>query len=151
MWGIGHDLERQRRERLLGERGLRVISRASPLRRRAGDRREVERRRHVVADGVEQRLDALVLERRAVEHRHDAVVDAGLADAARISSGGDLLVAEELLHDVLVVSESTSMSPGGTRRPARPCRRGCRRRPRGAELFALPDPGLHLTRSTMPR
>jgi hypothetical protein len=35
------------------------------------DRRDVERRRQVVDDRVEQRLHALVLERRAAEHRHD--------------------------------------------------------------------------------
>ena len=62
---VGLDLEHQRRERLL------VVGVAlDGLRRsdvRALDRRHVERRRQVVADGVEHRLDALVLVGGAAE------------------------------------------------------------------------------------
>ena len=68
---VGHDLERQRRER-------RVVGRR-PLDERLGtlvgiephDRRHVDRRRQVVDDRVEQRLHALVLERRPADDRHE--------------------------------------------------------------------------------
>ena len=101
--GVGHDLERQRRERLV------VVGLASDLdtfalERGALDGRDVQRRRQVIDDGVEQGLHALVLERGAVQHRDDTVVDATvIADgAAMISTFGDLLFLEVLLHDVLV-------------------------------------------------
>ena len=42
----------------------------------AGDRRHVERRGQVVDDGVEHRLDALVLQRRAAQDRDDLVARA---------------------------------------------------------------------------
>ena len=71
---VGGDLEREGRERLLV-----VDRRAAAPRPLAGmhpdDRRDVERRGQVVDDRVEHRLDALVLERRAGEHRHDAVLE----------------------------------------------------------------------------
>src|SRR5256712_11865437 len=58
---VGHDLECQRRKRL-------VIARAAQkwlgaIKRSALYRRNIERRRQVINYGVEQRLDALVLER----------------------------------------------------------------------------------------
>src|SRR4029077_2349917 len=61
---VGHDLERQRRERrLVGRRPL--DDRLFLLGRvEAGNRGYVERRRQEVDDRVEQRLDTLVLERR---------------------------------------------------------------------------------------
>ena len=46
----------------------------------AFDRRNVQRRRQIVDDRVEQRLDALVLERRAAQHRHEREVERALAD-----------------------------------------------------------------------
>ena len=77
--GVGHDLEREGRERLLvGELAGELLV---FLERHAVDRREVGGRRQVVDDGVEQRLDALVLERGAEQDRHDLVGDGGLADA----------------------------------------------------------------------
>src|SRR3954470_912958 len=68
---VGRDLERER-----GERAA-VVGRARLLPRlvlaldldHAADRRHVERAREVVEHGVEQRLDALVLERRAAQDR----------------------------------------------------------------------------------
>ena len=59
--GVGHDLEGQRGERLVVV-GL-ALELFVALRVHAGDRREVDRRRQVVDDRVEQRLHALVLER----------------------------------------------------------------------------------------
>ena len=44
------------------------------------DRRHVERRRQIIDHGVEQRLHALVLERRAAQHREESAGDHGLAD-----------------------------------------------------------------------
>ena len=65
---VGHDLE--------GERGERRVEARGPLGHRrsvfgidALDRRHVERARQVVDHRVEQRLDALVLEGGAEQHR----------------------------------------------------------------------------------
>ena len=62
---VGHDLEDQGRERR--------FVRGRPLELRADvvvslDRRDVERRGEIVDDGVEQLLDALVLERGSADH-----------------------------------------------------------------------------------
>ena len=68
--GVVHDLEGEHGERL----GRRAACARSPRRSRtsmpliAG---AIERRRQIVDDGVEQRLHALVLERRAAEHRDE--------------------------------------------------------------------------------
>ena len=78
--GVGHDLERQRRERLVVARPCaRRVS--SPLMSMPSIGREVERRRQVVDDRVEQRLHALVLERRAAEHGHELDGERAGADA----------------------------------------------------------------------
>ena len=77
---VGHDLEGERGERLLGRGAARELvlgARVDPV-----HGRHVERARQVVDDRVEQRLDALVLERGAAEHRHDAHVERGLAQRA---------------------------------------------------------------------
>ena len=68
---VGHDLERQRRKRrVVGRRTL--DDGFGPLVRiEALDRRHVDRRRQVVDDRVEQRLHALVLERRPADDRHE--------------------------------------------------------------------------------
>ena len=69
---VGHDLEREPRERLVVGRaalaGLAVLELAL-------HRRDVGRRRHVVDHRVEHRLHALVLERGAAQHRHDLARD----------------------------------------------------------------------------
>ena len=78
---VGHDLEGERRR--------------TARRRRSGARRPrrepgltpwiggtSSRRRQVVDDRVEQRLHALVLERRAAQHRHQLAGERALADAA---------------------------------------------------------------------
>ena len=98
---VGHDLEGQRAERLVEARlaldllaGLRVDARDGAL---------VERRRQVVDDRVEQRLDALVLERRAAQDGRDREVERAGADRRAQARGVDLLVLEERHRDVLVV------------------------------------------------
>ena len=66
---VAHDLERERRERLvLGRAPRELVLRA---RVDAVDRRDVERARQVVDDGVEQRLHALVLEGGAEQDGRD--------------------------------------------------------------------------------
>ena len=93
---VGHDLERQRGERRV------VVGRALELLDAldvdAGDRRQVERAGQEVDDGVEHGLHALVLERRAAQHRHDLVGDGAGAERLAQVVGGDLLVAEVLLE-----------------------------------------------------
>jgi hypothetical protein len=63
---VGHDLERECGERLVVGRLALAFLAVLEL---ALHRRDVRRRRHVVDHGVEHRLHALVLERRAAEHR----------------------------------------------------------------------------------
>ena len=60
--GVVHDLERKHRKRLFI--GRMTLDFSFGLDVDALDRRNVERRRQVIADGVEQRLNALVLEGR---------------------------------------------------------------------------------------
>ena len=85
--GVGRDLERQRRERLVVVDDGRSPRRSSPFSRMPLMARHVGRRRQVVDDRVEQRLHALVLERRAAQRRHDLVGQRARADARlRISS-----------------------------------------------------------------
>ena len=147
--GVGHDLEGQRGERLVVVRlALELLV---ALEVHARDRREVERRRQVVDDGVEQGLHALVLEGRAGEDGHDAVVDGGLAQRPLEVVGGDLLVAEELLEDVVVVvrddvDELLAVLVGLVLR----ARRGCRRRRtwRRAPRRARRGPSCRAGRST---
>ena len=136
---VGDDLERQR-----GERGLLVglarRSSSSPLTLVPCGRRDVERARQEVDDGVEHRLDALVLERRTGEHRDEVAGQGALADDLLQVGLGERLVAEVLLEDLVVLAARRCRAAcGATRRP-RPAARGrcplrgtrrpCRRRPR---------------------
>ena len=57
--GVGHDLEGQSRERLGIVRG--AVLDLIRLGHRAGDRRDVQRGRHIIDDGVQQLLHALFL------------------------------------------------------------------------------------------
>ena len=97
---VGHDLEGERRERLA------VIGVAHDdlvgLRVQALDRRHVERRREVVDDRVEQRLHALVLERRAAEDRRELEVERRLADRLLEQRDRDLGLLEDQLDDLVV-------------------------------------------------
>ena len=92
---VGRDLEGQ------GAEGLVVVGGAEHFLVRdrvlADDRRHVQRRRQVVHDRVQHRLDALVLERRAGQHGHDAVLEGAQAQAAL-----DVFVAERVALEVLV-------------------------------------------------
>ena len=63
----------------------------------------VDRRGQVVDDRVEHELHALVLEGGAAEHRDAQAVERGLADRALQLLDGGLLLADELLHQLVVV------------------------------------------------
>ena len=99
---VGDDLERQRGERLLVrcgplERGLGVVDVVRD------DRRHLEGRGQVGHDGVQQRLDALVAQRRAGEHRRDRVADRGAPDRLLQFGLADLVAFEERDHQLVVV------------------------------------------------
>ena len=98
--GVGHDLERERRERsivarraLLGLAGLGVD---------ALDRRDVERAGQIVDDGVEQLLHALVLVRGAADDGHHLDRDGGAADGGADLVRRHFLALKVHLHDLVV-------------------------------------------------
>ena len=135
---VGDDLERQRGERRLvvGLAGdVLVAAQVRALRRR-----DVERARQVVDDGVEHRLDALVLERRAGEHGHEVAGERADADDLLQVGLGQRLVGEVLLEHLVVLAGTPCRAacgatprprPAGRRRsPPRGTWRPCRRRPR---------------------
>jgi len=69
------------------------------------DGRQIQRRRQERDDAVEQFLHALVVERRAAEHRHERHLDRRLADRGDQLFGCDRRgVFEELLHQRVVGS-----------------------------------------------
>ena len=97
---VGRDLEREGAERLAVVGGLEDLDVGARL--EADDRRHVERRRQVVDDRVEHRLDALVLERRAAQDRDPLVLQGREPDAVLDLGLGDLLALEELVGEVVV-------------------------------------------------
>ena len=102
--GVGHHLEGERRERglvvggALGRAAFPVLGRLD-----AHDGRHVERRRQVVDHGVEERLDALVLEARAAHDRRHLDVEGRLAEGPLDPIGRDLLLGEVGLHQLVVI------------------------------------------------
>src|SRR6266511_3978330 len=97
--GIGHDLERERRERLfvagLARLGLAVIVLAL-------DRWNVHGRRQVIDHGIEHRLHALVLECGATQHRHDFVFDGADAQPLLDVVVREIVTLEVLVHELIV-------------------------------------------------
>ena len=77
---VGHDLERERRERLVERGAARELVLGARVDAVHG--RHVERARQVVDDRVEQRLHALVLERGAASTGVTAIVERGGAERA---------------------------------------------------------------------
>ena len=138
---VGHDLEGERRERRV--RIGRALVLGLGLRVEAVHRRHVERARQVVDHGVEQQLDALVLEGRAEQDRRDLVGERagadGAADHLRRHRGLVLDVRPEHLvvevrdrvdQLVVVLLRPARRARPGSRRRRTPCRgRPCRRRP----------------------
>ena len=99
---VGDDLERQCGELLvLGTTGDRDLLAALHL--DALGRRDVERARQEVDDGVEHRLHTLVLERRTAQDRHEVERQRALADRLLDVGLGELLTAEVLVHQRLVL------------------------------------------------
>jgi len=97
---VGHDLERQRRERLVvGGLARDVLEGVGGV---AIDGRFVGRRGQVVHDRVEQALDPLVLEGRAAQHRVDDAHDRALADRAPQVVGGVGLLVQVVVEQLLV-------------------------------------------------
>ena len=107
--------------------------------------RDVERRRQVVDDGVEHRLDALVLERRAAQHRHEVEGERAGADGALDVGLGDVVAGEVLLHQLVVAAgdrlEHLLAELVGL---IDHVGRDVDLVPLGAELLVVPDEGLHL-------
>ena len=64
--------------------------------------RHVQRRREVIDHGVEQELHALVLQRRAAEHGHQAQVDGGAAQGSLQLVVGDLLALQVAQGQLIV-------------------------------------------------
>ena len=71
---ISPNLERQRAERavVVGGAGFGFACVSGLMPTISGN---IQRRRQIIDHGIEQRLDALVLERRATDHRHKLVLD----------------------------------------------------------------------------
>ncbi len=97
---VGHDLERKRGERLV-VRGLagdldRVVAGLGAL-----DGLDVQRRRQVLDDRVEQGLDALVLERGATEDRRERRRQGALADRGDEQLLGDVLALHGEFHHLV--------------------------------------------------
>mmetsp|Transcript_16906 Transcript_16906/g.45368 ORF Transcript_16906/g.45368 Transcript_16906/m.45368 type:complete len:533 (+) Transcript_16906:948-2546(+) len=96
---IGDDLEREARERRhvvgLADEGVAVDVHAL-------DGGDVERGGHVVDEGVEEGLDALVLEGGAAENGGEVEADGALADAGFELGLGDLLALEVHGENVVV-------------------------------------------------
>ena len=113
--GVGHDLERQRRERLVV--GRLALDLLVALERQAGDRRQVDRAGQVGDDGVEQRLDALVLEGGAVEH---GTISLAIVPARTRRRSSTVISSSPTYFSRMFSSklDRTSMSSGGTPRSA---------------------------------
>ena len=98
---VGSDLERQTAERIV----LGGVTRLFLLGFGVDTRHcgHVERRRQESHHVVEQFLNALVVERRTAEHRHDLHRDRGLADSCEQLLGRDRIrILEEFLHQGVV-------------------------------------------------
>mmetsp|Transcript_28730 Transcript_28730/g.77352 ORF Transcript_28730/g.77352 Transcript_28730/m.77352 type:complete len:596 (-) Transcript_28730:17-1804(-) len=97
---VGGDLERKGGERLVVVRLALHLLLAGDVGALNG--RNISRRRHVVVHGVKERLNALVLERGAGEHRHEGASEGTNAKALDELLGGGLN-AVEVLHEHLLV------------------------------------------------
>ena len=103
--GVGHHLEGERGEGGVVVRWAHRGAAVAGLRRGLDplDRRDLERRRQQLDDRVEQRLHALVLERRAAEDRRHLDVERRAVQRLGDPLVRDLLVVEVGLHQLVVV------------------------------------------------
>ena len=98
--GVGSDLERESCKRLVVRSGsffLSVCFGVSTL-----DSGDVGRSGHVVDNGVEHHLNALVAVRRTAGYGNHSVIDGSLTDHLLDLVNGDLLALEVFLHELLV-------------------------------------------------
>src|SRR5580704_7054837 len=97
---VGHDLECQGRKRL-------VIARASQhhfiIGGRALDRRNIERRRQVIDHRIQQRLNALVLERGAGQYGNQFQGNRRAANGSAQLIGRDFFAVQEFFHQRIVM------------------------------------------------
>src|SRR5215218_200347 len=102
--GVGGDLEGECRERRVvgGVARCRLALVLAANRLDALDGRNVERRREVVDDRVEQRLHALVLEGGAAEDGRELEAEGGFADRRLDARGRNLLILEDHLDDLVI-------------------------------------------------
>ena len=98
---IDGDLERQGRNGLI-EFGMAFHDLRLVVGRRAFDRGNIQRTGQVIDDGVEQGLDALVLEGAAAEAGHEVERDRLTADGRFDLLDRGLLVLEDQSHDLVV-------------------------------------------------
>ena len=108
--GVGHDLEHQGREgRVVGgfPGDLLVFAGLG-----ARHRRDVDGRRQVIHDGVQQGLHALVAVGRAAQHRVQLAGDGALAQAEHDLLHGQLLAVQVLHHQVVVALGGGLHHPG---------------------------------------
>ena len=98
---VGHDLEGQRRKRRL------VVGGALNFFPRVGvntlDRRNVERRRQVIDDGIEQRLHTLVLEGGSADHREHLHLQGGAAQCGLQFGLADGFAFDVLVHQLVLI------------------------------------------------
>ncbi|EAQ30599.1 hypothetical protein NAP1_07465 [Erythrobacter sp. NAP1] len=98
---VVHDLECERAEGLVIRRRTRCFFLA--VGQNALNRGNVERRRHVVDDRVEKRLNALVLERRTTQDGDEFLLKRALANQALERLSVRLVAFEIGFHDIIVL------------------------------------------------
>ena len=141
--GVGHDLECQ-----CGE-GRSIVGVTLDRVTRPGvdalDGRKVDGRRQVVHDGIEEGLHALVLEGGPGQDRHAEAREGAGTDGGTQVGGGDLLVAHELLEDVLIeLGEHVDQLGPVLVRLLHQVLGNVHDVPGGTQVLALPDEGVHL-------
>ena len=97
---VGHNLERQRGERRVIRSGTLLLFAGPGI--DALDMLHIQRRRHIIHNGIQQLLNALVFIRRTADHGHHRVGDGRLADRRLDFINGELFAVEELFHQRLV-------------------------------------------------
>ena len=98
---VGHDFERQCREGLLD--GSAPQNRFVVFGVDAFHGGHIHRRGEIIHDGVEQRLNALVLERGAGKHGHDLHRQRGLADGLPHLLHSQRFAIQILVHQFVVM------------------------------------------------
>ena len=105
---VGHDLERQGRERLGVVRAPLDLVLVLRVGVDAGDRRDIKRRRQIIDDRVEHRLHTLVLEGGAANHGHERRLflayrlNTALAESGLQFGRGNGLAAQVFLEQLVI-------------------------------------------------